>query len=71
MQTQTTEHWEIIATDAGQLHESLTEAEAALRLAALNRRAAGILITRHELRRYTLALDDSVPFGETREQSFV
>ncbi|MFB8370984.1 hypothetical protein ACFC25_16685 [Pseudarthrobacter sp. NPDC055928] len=69
MRPQLTEHSEVIVTAPELLHELLTKAEAALRLTAMARGNAGILVTRHDARHYTLALDDAVPFGETYERS--
>lgn len=69
MRTQTsTEHLEVLVTEPGRLYELLDHAEAELREIALPQRCAGILVTRHDPRRYTLTLSDTVPFGETREQ---
>jgi hypothetical protein len=62
------EHVEVLVTEPGRLNELLDDAEAALRQAAMCRRSAGILVTRHAPGRYTLALSETVPFGETREQ---
>jgi hypothetical protein len=70
MQNQASEHREIVITAPGLLYDLLEEAEAALRMSAMVRPRAGILVTRHDPHRYTLALDETVPFGETREQSF-
>jgi hypothetical protein len=56
---------EVLVNDPGRLNELLDHAEAALRRKP--QRLAGILVTRHEPGRYTLALNESVPFGETRE----
>jgi hypothetical protein len=69
MQNQAFEPCEVIVAAPELLHQLLAEAEAELRVAALDQRTAGILVTRHEHHRYTLALDEAVPFGETREQS--
>lgn len=66
MQSQTAGHLEILVADPGRLHELLDDAEAVLR--QMPQRFAGILVTRHDPRRYTLALSDTVPFGETHEQ---
>lgn len=66
MHGQTTENLEVFVTDPGQLDEVLDRAEAVLR--QIPQRYAGILVTRHDFFRYTLALSDTVPFGETREQ---
>lgn len=71
MHTQATGHTEVTITAPEQLHELLADAEAALRQAATAHGMAGILVTRHDARRYTLALDETVPFGETREQTLL
>ena len=68
MRSQAPEHLEVLVTDPGRLYELLDEAEAVLRQAATPERFAGILVTRHDSGRYTLALSGTVPFGETREQ---
>ena len=57
---------EVVVSDAGRLYEMLDNAEAMLRQRP--QRSAGILVTRHEPGRYTLALHEGVPFGETREK---
>jgi hypothetical protein len=50
------------------VHEGLDSAVAALiETAAAKDAACGILVTRLNPGRYTVALDDSVPFGETYE----
>ena len=66
--SQATEHVEVRVTDPGRLYGLLDDAEAALRQIAMPQRSAGILVTRHDPGRYTLALSGTVPFGETREQ---
>lgn len=68
MRNQTAEHLEVLVSDPRRLYELLNNAEAELRQAAMPQCFAGILVTRHDPRRYTLALSDTVPFGETREQ---
>jgi hypothetical protein len=50
-----------------QLHALLSDAEAAILPAAVKAGTSGILVTRHDSRRYSVALSDSVPFGETHE----
>jgi hypothetical protein len=65
---QTIEHLEIVVTEPGRLYELLDDAEVMLRRQAVPECLAGILVTRHSPGRYTLALSDTVPFGETREQ---
>lgn len=69
MLNRNTAYREVVVTAAGQLEELLTEAESALRHAARLRPQAGIMITRHDSRHYTLALDAAVPYGETRERT--
>jgi hypothetical protein len=69
MRSHTTERWEVLVTEPGRLHEVLNDAEAELRQAAMARRSSGILATRHSAGRYTLELSDTVPFGETWEQT--
>jgi hypothetical protein len=59
---------ELVVDGATELPERLSDAEAALRCLATEAEA-GILVTRHNFHRYTLALDRAVPFGETREIS--
>jgi hypothetical protein len=68
MRSQTAEHVEVLITESGRLYELLDDAEAMLRQVALPQQIRGILVTRHDPHRYTLALSDTVPFGETREQ---
>jgi len=66
MHSHTTEPVEVFVTPPGRLDEMLDQAEALLR--QVPQRCAGILVTRHDFFRYTLALSETVPFGETREQ---
>ena len=68
MPTQAIGHVELLVTARAQLHELLSGAEAFLRPIAIAHGALGILVTRHHPGRYTVALSDSVPFGETHEQ---
>jgi hypothetical protein len=68
MHGQATDLVEVLVTEPDRLHELLNDAEAALRPVAIVQGFAGILITRHDSGRYTLALSDMVPFGQTREQ---
>lgn len=49
-----------------EMHEGLDNAVATLMTAAKDA-ACGILVTRLHPGRYTVALDESVPFGETYE----
>ena len=68
MHSQATKHLEVLVTEPGRLYELLDDAEAALRQVATSHCYSGILVTRHDPSRYTLALSDTVPYGETREQ---
>jgi hypothetical protein len=68
MSNQASAYVEVLVGTQEQLHELLSDAEEALLPAASAERTAGILVTRHSPRRYTVALCDAVPFGETREQ---
>ncbi|MDQ0870664.1 hypothetical protein QFZ70_003137 [Arthrobacter sp. V1I9] len=52
---------------AGEMHDGLEEAVAELIEVAAKDAACGILVTRLRPGRYTVALDESVPFGETYE----
>jgi hypothetical protein len=70
MSTQAAAHVEVLVGTQEQLHDLLSHAEATLLPAASAERSAGILVTRHSPRRYTVALCDAVPFvGETREHA--
>lgn len=69
MSMQATEHVVVQVTSRNQLHDLLTEAEELLRPKAIAGGDLGILVTRHDPYRYTVALSDSVPFGETHELS--
>ena len=69
MSMQTIERLEVLVTQPGQRHELLNDAEAKLRQVAMAHHCAGILVTRHEPSRYSLALSDRVPFGQTWEQT--
>ena len=52
---------------ADEMHEGLENAVAALIRTAAKVAACGILVTRVHPGHYTVALDESVPFGETYE----
>lgn len=71
MSIQTIEPLEVLVTTAGQRHELLDDAEAKLRHIAMAHGCAGIMVTRHDPSRYSLALSDTVPFGETWERTLV
>ncbi|NUP59667.1 MAG: hypothetical protein HOQ04_04310 [Pseudarthrobacter sp.] len=54
-------------SSASEVHAGLEEAVAELIEVAAKEAACGILVTRIHPGRYTVALDESVPFGETYE----
>ena len=54
-------------SSAEEVHEGLDNAVATLIETAAKDAACGILVTRLHPGRYTVALDESVPFGETYE----
>ncbi|MBT2594145.1 hypothetical protein [Arthrobacter sp. ISL-72] len=69
METQTTDARSIHLTfsTAEEIHTGLESAVNELIEAAVEEGNCGIRVTRHEPGAYTVALDDSVPFGETYE----
>ncbi|MGN7250866.1 MULTISPECIES: hypothetical protein [unclassified Arthrobacter] len=54
-------------TSAAQVHDGLESAVETLIETAAQEGTCGIKVTRLEPGRYTVALDESVPFGETHE----
>jgi len=54
-------------TSADQVHDGLESAVESLIETAAQEGTCGIRVTRLEAGRYTVALDESVPFGETHE----
>lgn len=52
---------------AEEVHRGLENAVNTLIASAVQDRRCGIRVTRHEPGAYTVALDDTVPFGETHE----
>jgi hypothetical protein len=68
MPSQATHNLEVVVTEPSRLYALLDDAEASLRQVATPHCYSGILVTRHNPSRYTLALSDTVPYGETREQ---
>ncbi|GGH96052.1 hypothetical protein ACFFGR_23215 [Arthrobacter liuii] len=54
-------------SNASEVHAGLEEAVAKLIEVAAKDATCGILVTRQHPGRYTVALDESVPFGETYE----
>lgn len=69
MSTATIENNEIHLSFASvdEVHAGLDEAVSTLIEAAADNGRCGILVTRREPGSYTVALDESVPFGQTRE----
>ena len=52
---------------AHEVHSGLENAVNTLIASAVQDRRCGIRVTRHEPGAYTVALDETVPFGETHE----
>jgi hypothetical protein len=69
MSNQTIESLEVLVSKPEEIYELLNEAEALLRQASMAQGSAGIRVTRHDPARYTFELTDTVPFGETWEQT--
>lgn len=69
MSSQIIESLEVLIDRPEELYELLNKAEALLRQTAMARGSAGIRVTRHHPARYTFELSDTVPFGETWEQT--
>ncbi|MEZ2391145.1 hypothetical protein AB6813_16670 [bacterium RCC_150] len=69
MTTTATERHEIhlSCSSVEEAHAGLDQAVNTLIEAAAENGRCGILVTRHEPGSYTVALDESVPFGQTRE----
>ncbi|MFQ4149986.1 hypothetical protein AAGW05_15055 [Arthrobacter sp. LAPM80] len=71
----TRQNLEVIVDPSEDKYALLNEAEAVLRSAIEAQRLAGtdsqnlrgIMVTRHDSNRYTLRLDETVPYGESRE----
>ncbi|WP_454700074.1 hypothetical protein [Arthrobacter humicola] len=57
----------VTVTDRESLDNQLDAAVYALREKSTGERRQGILVTRHAVNEFTVALSDSVPFGMTRE----
>ncbi len=53
--------------NAHEVHHGLENAVQTLIASAVQDRRCGIRVTRHEPGAYTVALDETVPFGETHE----
>jgi len=70
MRSRATRNLEVVVTDPSRLDKLLDDAEAALRQLASPHCYSGILVTRHTPSRYTLAVSDTAPYGETHEQIF-
>ncbi|MDQ0799021.1 hypothetical protein [Arthrobacter sp. SLBN-112] len=60
---------EITATDRTSMERQLHKAESIARQEAMKERKYGVLVTRHSLNRFTVAVSESVPFGLTQELS--
>ena len=69
MLSQTIDRLEVHITGPDQRDELLNDAEATLRQISIAQRCSGILVTRHSPRLYTLAISETVPFGETWEHT--
>lgn len=69
MTSQTVQPLEVLIDRPEERYTLLNEAEALLRQAAMTHGCAGIRVTRHDPARYTFELSDTVPFGETWEQT--
>jgi len=58
---------ELTFASADEVHDGLETAVNTLIASAMQDRRCGIRVTRREPGAYTVALDDTVPFGETHE----
>ncbi len=58
---------DIKVQDKAELYERLDAAGAAAHADALIRKGMGVLVTRHEFDRFSVALSPNVPFGITQE----
>lgn len=58
----------LTVADRKSMDSQLDDAVSAAKAAALAGKRHGILVTRHSMDRFTVALSESVPFGMTREQ---
>jgi hypothetical protein len=59
----------VTAVDKSSLYHELTLAERMMRVRAENDRKMGIVVTRHGLDVFTVALSEKVPYGETHERN--
>ncbi len=57
----------VIAADRASMERKLDEAVNVAMAKAMRDQRRGILVTRHDYKRFTVALTDAVPFGLTRE----
>lgn len=62
---------EVLVTVPKDRNVVLSEAENRLQQKAMLQKTSGILVTRYSLNRYRLELSADVPFGETRERTFL
>jgi hypothetical protein len=58
----------LTVTDRASMERQLDEAVSAAKTEAMVERSQGILVTRHGVGSFSVALTDAVPFGETLEQ---
>ncbi|MDQ0827851.1 MULTISPECIES: hypothetical protein [unclassified Arthrobacter] len=58
----------LTVSDRQSMDRELDAAVAAAKAQALDGKSHGILVTRHGVDKFTVALSDAVPFGLTREQ---
>ncbi|HSU47663.1 MAG TPA: hypothetical protein VLJ40_12185 [Arthrobacter sp.] len=58
----------LTVSDRQSMDRELDAAVAAAKAHALDGKRHGILVTRHGVDKFTVALSDAVPFGLTREQ---
>lgn len=59
---------ELTVREGSSIDEELTAAELLARNRACGDRRHGILVTRHNFSRFTVAVSPDVPFGETQER---
>lgn len=57
----------ITIADRASMDDRLNAAVSAAKAEALGEKRHGILVTRHSMDRFTIALTDTVPFGVTKE----
>ncbi|WP_026543279.1 hypothetical protein [Paenarthrobacter nicotinovorans] len=62
---------EVLVTVPEDRNVLLSEAENKLQQQAMIQKTSGILVTRYSPNRYSLELNAEVPFGETREKTYL